>query len=85
MLSAARSSTFLSAYCTVAWLVPCILRNMRGFEKSWHYQVNGFLSGMCVLMETKSKRIELAMYCLPRALESLWHCWVSWGYVKNIK
>jgi len=29
--------------------------------------------------------LKIAMYCAPRALESLWNCLVKWGYVKNIK
>jgi hypothetical protein len=46
--------------------------------------INGFLSGSSVLLETKGRRIELALYCLPRALESLWNLAVLKGYCRRI-
>ena len=33
----ARSSLFLSSYCTTAWLVPCLLRNTFGYDANWMY------------------------------------------------
>lgn len=47
--------------------------------------INGFLSGSTVLLETKSRRIELALYCLPRALESFWNLGVLRGHFRSIR
>lgn len=83
-VSSVRSSLFLSAYCTIAWAVPCHLRNLFGRDEWWMYYVNGLAAGTAVAIESKPRRLELAMYCAPRALESLWFTLVGKGYVKNI-
>jgi hypothetical protein len=47
--------------------------------------LNGFLSGSTVIIEQPpSRRTELAMYCLPRALESFWNLMVKKGYAVSI-
>jgi hypothetical protein len=73
-------------YATLAWLVPCYVRNFYGQEKTLGYLLNGFLSGASVILEVPSRRIELAMYCLPRALESFWNILTSgkYKYLRNI-
>ena len=48
------------------------------------YYLNGFCGGLCVLLEQKPRRIELAMYCAPRALESFWNQMVKHGRFRNI-
>ncbi|KAJ3210751.1 hypothetical protein HK099_008183 [Clydaea vesicula] len=40
---------------------------------------------MMVLLEAPGRRLELALYCLPRALESLWNCLVKKGVLRNIR
>lgn len=37
--------------------------------------------GLATLLEKKSRRMELALYCISRALESWSLCLVEWGYV----
>jgi hypothetical protein len=37
--------------------------------------------GFATLLEKKSRRMELALYCISRALESWALCLVEWGYV----
>ena len=39
--------------------------------------------GLATLAEKKSRRMELAHYCLARALESCALCLASWGYVRG--
>jgi len=48
------------------------------------YYLNGFCGGLCVLLEQKPRRIELAMYCAPRALESFWNQMVKHGRFRNV-
>jgi hypothetical protein len=68
----AMSTTFLSMYCTLAWLMPCFL--MRVFHWPSHnivYHLLG-LAGCAAWLDQKSRRLELALYCAPRALEVFW-------------
>lgn len=39
--------------------------------------------GLATLVEKKSRRMELAIYCLSRALESFALCLVEWGLVRK--
>ena len=68
----------------MCYLVTCHLRNKAGIEFPGSY-LGGFLAGLCVLMEAKGKRIEFAMYCLPRALESFWYMMVDKKYARQIR
>lgn len=48
--------------------------------------INGFLSGCTVIIEQPhNRRVELALYCLPRALEAVWNMAIQDGYVGNVK
>lgn len=80
---ALRSSLFLSLYCTLAWRGACV-----GFQ--WSNGASGALlaltcwtGGLATLAEKKSRRMELAHYCLARAIESFALCLSSWGYVRG--
>jgi hypothetical protein len=48
-----------------AWLLAAVVSK----RKFW---LGGLLSGMSVLIESKHRRGELAMYVLPKGLESAW-------------
>lgn len=39
--------------------------------------------GLATLVEKKSRRMELAIYCASRALESFALCLVEWGFVRK--
>ena len=41
------------------------------------------LGGLATLVEKKSRRMELAIYCLSRALESFALCLAEWGLVRR--
>ncbi|RKP11724.1 hypothetical protein BJ684DRAFT_12547 [Piptocephalis cylindrospora] len=83
--SCLRSACFLATYVTVAWVVPCVMRRALGAEYLFSYRINGILSGCCALIDPPGRRLELAMYCLPRALESLWKCWERDGWVRGVR
>ncbi|ORY50309.1 hypothetical protein BCR33DRAFT_752985 [Rhizoclosmatium globosum] len=85
LVSTGRSTLFLSAYCTMAWYSICCFRRFTGKDRMWMYYVNGLLSGSMVLIEAPGRRLELGLYCLPRAIESLWNCGVKWGWWHDIK
>ncbi|CAK0784870.1 hypothetical protein CVIRNUC_008075 [Coccomyxa viridis] len=80
---ALRSSAFLSMYCTLCWRGACV-----GFQatKSCSPPViaaSCWTGGLATLLEKKSRRMELAIYCLSRALESFALCLVDWGLVRR--
>ena len=74
----------MPCYSTMAWAAPCTFRNMCNRDRRWMYLANGLLSGACVLLEAPSRRLEIALYVLPRALESLWKMSVKYGFVRNL-
>lgn len=43
------------------------------------------MGGFATLFEKKSRRMELALYCVCRAVEAYFECLVEWGLVKRPK
>ncbi|KAH6570204.1 hypothetical protein BASA50_004996 [Batrachochytrium salamandrivorans] len=84
VVSVLRSSLFLTCYVTAAWTTPCWFRQMAGYDRPWMYYVNGMIAGSMVLIEVPGRRLELALYCLPRALESLYNSLVKRGYARHL-
>ncbi|KAK9270267.1 hypothetical protein L1049_025844 [Liquidambar formosana] len=88
LLGTARSSLFLSAYCSSAWMWTCLL--FRIFKRCNIPMVAmGTLpAGLALAIEKKSRRIEISLYCLARAIESFFTCMADVGYLpqsKNLK
>ncbi|KAG0294231.1 hypothetical protein BGZ96_001534 [Linnemannia gamsii] len=48
------------------------------------YLLNGIIAGLAVLIEAPGRQMELALYCLPRALETTWNLMLKRGVVRNI-
>eukprot|EP00835_Amoeboradix_gromovi_P003105 NODE_194_length_15414_cov_0.324127.p2 type:complete len:442 gc:universal NODE_194_length_15414_cov_0.324127:6178-4853(-) len=69
--SAIRSSLFLSALSTTTFGSLCFFRRFRNTESKIHYMLNGFLAGCCIIIEPYGRRTELALYMLPRTLETI--------------
>jgi len=69
--SVARSTTFLSSFVTIYMFTCCMHRRAFARDHRAVYWVAGFVSAWTILMEQKSRRSELALYVLPRALDSL--------------
>ncbi|TPX32943.1 hypothetical protein SeMB42_g07554 [Synchytrium endobioticum] len=80
LFTTARSAFFLACFCATGWTSLCAMRRHLGKDAPWMYVVNGLMAGTTVLLEARSRRLELAMYCLPRALESFYRCGVEWGW-----
>lgn len=72
-LGVARSSAFLSAYCSCAWLSTCLLHHIAGQRPITRRTVAActLLPGLASLIEKPSRRTELAIYCLGLALQSV--------------
>ncbi|POO03979.1 Transmembrane protein [Trema orientale] len=81
LLGTARSSLFLSVYCSSAWMWTCIL--FRIFKRCNIPMVamGTFPTGLALAIEKKSRRIEISLYCLARAIESFFTCVAEAGYL----
>ena len=71
-ISCTKSSLFLTLYSWITKTSICIFNdiglnwlNIAGFP--------GFMCGLSVLAERKERRIELALYCLPRGIQIVWN------------
>ncbi|KAI1321342.1 hypothetical protein EDD11_006679 [Mortierella claussenii] len=82
--STLRSCLFLTLYVLAAFYVPCLARRILGRESNLNYLLNGIVAGFAVLIEAPGRQMELALYCLPRALETSWKLLSKRGLVKNI-
>ncbi|KAF9431994.1 hypothetical protein BGZ76_011442 [Entomortierella beljakovae] len=82
--STLRSVMFLTIYVLAAFYVPCWMRAILRKESRFIYLFNGIISGLAVLIEAPSRQLELALYCLPRALETTWNLLLNRGLVRNI-
>ena len=78
-LGVLRSSLFLSLYCTLAWRGACTGFNVAGRTSGAVIASSCWVAGMAVLVEKRSRRMELALYCLSRVSQTCpsgWcRCW----------
>ncbi|KAG0330207.1 hypothetical protein BGZ99_007068 [Dissophora globulifera] len=82
--STLRSTLFLTMYVLGAFYSPCLLRKLLKKETIFIYLLNGIISGLAVLIEAPGRQMELALYCLPRALETGWKLMLKRGLVRNV-
>lgn len=84
VVSVCRSALFLAGYCTTAWATTCAGRAALGRDARGVFVLNGFLAGAWCLCEAKARRMELALYCLPRALGSAANILVDHGWLPEV-
>lgn len=72
IMSSCRSALFLTTFISIIKSSICFIRNTAPQLKDGPIQQNiaSFLCGFAILIETRSRRREMALYCLPKALES---------------
>lgn len=81
---AVRSSFFLAFFCSSAWLWTCCIHQLLQRCDDMTLAVGTFPAGLAVLFEKKSRRMELALYCLSRAAESFALCAHRWGWLRSL-
>eukprot|EP00250_Pteridium_aquilinum_P031245 c43296_g1_i1 orf=221-1786(-) len=81
LLGMARSSLFLSTYCASAWFWTCMLFRVSRKCSPPIIALGTFPTGLAVLLEKKSRRMEIALYCFARALESFSICFSDGDYM----
>ena len=67
-----RSSLFLSAYCTACWFTSCMVTTQLHSTSNVNGLIAGWVGGCMVLIEKKSRRIELALYVLAQAIPAVY-------------
>ncbi|XP_020104269.1 uncharacterized protein LOC109721212 isoform X1 [Ananas comosus] len=74
LVGTARSSLFLSVYCASAWAWTCLLFRILKRCNVPMVAMGTFPAGLALLIEKKSRRIEISLYCFARAIESFFTC-----------
>ena len=67
-----RSSLFLSSYCTACWFTSCMVSTYVHSTTNINGMICGFVGGCMVMIEKKSRRIELALYVLAQAIPAVY-------------
>ena len=80
-----RSTLFLSIYVATFRFMLCHTKNFRGKMDRYNVLMSCFVCSFAIFFEPQSRRSEIAMYLVPRALESLWNMQVKKGRVVNLK
>ena len=80
-----RSSMFMAVFVAVFRFMMCHSKNYRQKMDRWNVVISCLTCSIAILFEPASRRSEIAMYLVPRALESLWKLQVISGRVKNLK
>jgi hypothetical protein len=83
-VSCIRSSAFLAFYCGNAWFAQCMLRTLNVYTTKTHWLFGGLAAGPAVLLEHKSRRMELALYCMSPALQGMYKSAVDFGWLPAI-
>eukprot|EP00941_MAST-03F_sp_MAST-3F-sp1_P006037 g6037.t1 len=85
--AAVQSSAFLATFVGIIWASICSCRNMlrQSLDETTGVVLGCALCGLSILIERKSRRSALALYVLPRALQSLWCKAQSHGFVRSVK
>lgn len=83
-LSAARSTSFLATFCAGFQSIVCLHHNVAKYDNKVLFWIAGFITSLSILLERKSRRAELALYALPRAMDSLWIILKDHGLVPTV-
>ena len=79
-----KSCLFLATYICIYRYSLCLIKNFRRKVDRSILLMAGCLSGVGLLWEPQSRRTELALYFLPRVMETLWRWLKSRKFVTPI-
>ena len=88
-VSTVRSSIFLGVFVSSYQEFVCLIRELtrKGvLKEDWRgwYWVAGVVSSLSIFIEDKGRRTELALYTLPRAVESIYLIFYGKGYMPHL-
>jgi len=84
LVASMRSAAFLGTFISSIWSAICLLRNLLQQDTIYGPMLGSFLCGFSLLIEKKTRRMELALYCLPRAMYSFYVKANQKGYLPYI-
>eukprot|EP01129_Flabellula_baltica_P011583 TRINITY_DN5107_c0_g1_i1.p1 TRINITY_DN5107_c0_g1~~TRINITY_DN5107_c0_g1_i1.p1 ORF type:complete len:453 (+),score=61.26 TRINITY_DN5107_c0_g1_i1:37-1359(+) len=70
--STIQSTAFISAFVGLYQTVICAHRSVASVDNRFIYYIGGLVASLSLLIEKKSRRSDLALYALPRGLDSLY-------------
>ena len=71
-INLAQSCLFMASYVAIFRYMMCFFKNTRGKIDRWNIMLSGFLCTFSILFEPASRRTELALYLIPKFLETCW-------------
>lgn len=83
-LRVCRSSLFLGLFISTIWFSVCRVRRALRNDTTLGPLLGSALCGWWVFLEGRSRQLELALYVLPRALESYWRQLAAAGAVRGV-
>jgi hypothetical protein len=79
-----RSSAFLALYVDLAWRGACFgWKNLAGWTSPTALIATCWIAGLATFVEKKSRRMELALYCLSRSVEAFSLTLIYNGYISK--
>lgn len=85
LTSTLNSTLFLSSLVSIYQLTICLQRKLVTKDFRFIYWIAGFVSGLSILLEEKHRRSELALYALPRAIDSLYSILYERKWLGSVK
>jgi hypothetical protein len=80
-----RSVTFLAGFVAIYMSVVCAHRKVATHDSKYLWWVAGLLCSTSIMVEKKSRRGELALYVLPRAIDSLYQIMADRKWLAGVK
>eukprot|EP01080_Neovahlkampfia_damariscottae_P002121 gene2121-1987_t len=80
-----RSVSFLSAFVALYMTVICLHRKVVTKDNRFIYFIAGLVCSSSIFIEKKSRRSELALYTLPRAIDSLYLIMTEKKWLSGVK
>ncbi|KAI8873186.1 hypothetical protein GQ42DRAFT_118297 [Ramicandelaber brevisporus] len=80
-----RSTLFFSLVVCACFNVLCASRRTIGYDAFPAFLLNGLIAGSYIFIEPSSRRTELGMYMLLRAIESQWDLGIKKGWWRAVK
>ncbi|CAG8675361.1 7464_t:CDS:2 [Dentiscutata erythropus] len=82
-----KSATFITMAIATAWALLCGFQNIlpKKYMPVTRIYANGFIAGLWILVESKSRRLDIGLYSLRLSIESFWKLLVKTRKVRNVR
>ena len=80
-----KSAMFVSQTATTMRAALCVMSRLRGKWDKFNVLIGALFCAISLLWEAPSRRCEIALYVLPRFLDSFWQFWKRRGVVRDVQ